>query len=100
MIVVKNIRILSQARDDLRCGKIFYDNIEKGIGDYFYDSLISDIESLTIYAGVHVSQFDYFKMNASRSPYFIYYKLEKGFAIVVAVLDSRQNPSKMKIRLF
>lgn len=98
-MLVKNIRVLKHAREDLRKGKSFYDAIEKGIGGYFYDSLISDIESLSVYAGVHVLQFGYFRMNSSRFPYFIYYKLKKGFAVVVAVLDSRQKPSKMKKRL-
>ena len=73
---LKNIRVLKQARDDLRAGKLFYDQFEPGVGDYFYDSLIADFESLTIYAGVHVKQFNHFRMNATRFPYFVYYKLE------------------------
>ena len=96
---VKNIRVLKQAREDLRRWKIFYDRIEQGIGDYFYDSLISDIESLSIYAGIHITQFGYFRMKSNRFPYFVYYKLEKNQAIVVAILDSRQKPSRLIERL-
>jgi len=30
---LKNIKLLKQARDDLRAGKIFYDQKEQDIGD-------------------------------------------------------------------
>ena len=46
MLNVKRIRLLKQVKTDLDSGKRFYDDLEKGIGSYFYDSLISDIESM------------------------------------------------------
>ena len=50
---IKHIQILSEAQADLDYGRFFYENQEQGVGDYFWDSLLSDIESLIIYAGVH-----------------------------------------------
>ena len=43
---VKDVLILKEASDDLNEGKAFYDIQEPGVGDYFWDCMISDIESL------------------------------------------------------
>ncbi len=45
---IKHIQILSEAEADLEDGRRFYENQEKGVGDYFWYSLLSDIESLII----------------------------------------------------
>ena len=50
---IKNIVTLKEVSNDLNEGKKFYDQIEMGVGDYFWDSLVADIESLIIYAGIH-----------------------------------------------
>ncbi len=50
---ISDVFIIEEAFDDLNQGKDFYDFQEKGVGDYFWDCLISDIESLIIYAGIH-----------------------------------------------
>ena len=49
----RSIRLLDAARDDLLAGRDFYEGLQPGIGAYFWDSLLSDIESLHIHAGVH-----------------------------------------------
>ena len=50
---VKNVYILKEAVDDLDEGESFYDFQEDGVGGYFFDCIVSDIESLILYAGVH-----------------------------------------------
>ncbi len=50
---IGKIVLLSDATIDLDHGRKFYDKLQMGVGDYFYDSLISDIESLYLYAGIH-----------------------------------------------
>jgi len=47
------IVILSSARDDLADGFAFYEEQQEGLGDYFEESLFSDIDSLRLYAGIH-----------------------------------------------
>jgi len=95
---VERIRLLKQVKEDLKSGQAFYDDIEKGLGDYFYDSLISDIESLKIYAGVHTKQFTYFKMSSKRFPYFIYYEVDTSVVTILAILDARQSPKVISER--
>ena len=99
MIVINSIQILSDAEEDLEDGKVFYDIQEPGVGDYFWDSLISDIESLKIHGGVHTKEFGYFRMPSKRFPYSIYYDIEETTAFIVAVLPMRRSPSWVKKRL-
>jgi len=80
---IKHIQILSEAEADLKDGRLFYDSQEKGIGNYFWDSLISDIESLIIYAGVHSIEYGYHRMTSKRFPYSIYYSIEGDTTYVV-----------------
>ena len=43
------LQILEVARNDLIEGFYFYENKEKGLGDYFLANLYSDIESLKVF---------------------------------------------------
>jgi len=91
------IRILSAALHDLSDGRSFYEKQGEGLGDYFFDSLFSDIDSLTLYAGIHPKFFGYHRMLSKRFPYAIYYKLEnESVAVVWRVLDLRRDPKKIK----
>ena len=52
-MTVREIVVLAEVAGDLNEARAFYDQQGSGIGDYFWDSLVSDLESLKIYAGVH-----------------------------------------------
>src|SRR5215831_15347040 len=69
------VRILESARRDLRAGYKFYEHQEHGIGEYFLNSLFADIDSLTLYGGIHALKFGFHSMLASRFPYAVYYRL-------------------------
>jgi hypothetical protein len=46
------LKILPSAFDDLAEGRIFYERQGgKTLGEYFFNTLFSDIDSLTLYAG-------------------------------------------------
>lgn len=90
---VKNIHISSDAEEDLDDGRIFYNDQQQGIGEYFWDALISDIESLIISGGVHSKEYGYFRMSSKRFPYSIYYDVLYEEIYVVAVLPEKRNPS-------
>ena len=47
------IKILESAKEDLKEGYYFYESQEIDLGDYFLESLYSDIESLKLYSGIH-----------------------------------------------
>ncbi len=87
------IRILKSAQEDIKEGYHFYEKQEFGIGEYFLDSISSDIESLKLYAGIHRKHFGkYHRMLSKRFPFAIYYCMHNMEAIIYAVLDCRRNP--------
>lgn len=88
------IKILPSALADLDHGRTFYARQGKSVGDYFLDSLFSDIDSLEIHAGVHAQVFGFYRLLSKRFPFAIYYKVEGDLCIVFRVLDCRQLPQK------
>jgi len=96
---VRDVVVLSEVAGDLNAGKAFYDQNEPGIGDYFWDSLCGDIESLTLYAGIHSRKHGLYRMLAKRFPYAIYYEIADDIAYVVAVLPMRRHPAWIKRHL-
>ena len=89
------INILTSAIEDLYKGRLFYEKQSNGLGEYFFDSLFSDIDSLVLYAGIHPKKFGYHRLLSKRFPYSIYYTVEDEIITVWRVLDQRQNPEKI-----
>ena len=91
------IRLLMSAFNDLADGRDFYQRQGEGIGEYFLNSLFSDIDSLALYAGVHRQVFGFHRLLSKRFPYAVYYQLEADNPVVVyRVLDCRQHPRKIR----
>lgn len=89
------ITVLTAAINDLDSGRLFFQQQGEHLGDYFLDSLFSDINSLIVYAGIHHQVFSYYRMLAHRFPYAVYYKMPKPDEVVVwRVLDMRAKPPK------
>jgi len=93
------IEILDDAERDLVDGARFYEAQDPGLGQYFLDSLFSDVDSLQLYAGIHPLQFGYHRLLSKRFPYAVYYRIEGSVAQVWAVLDCRQDPETIVRRL-
>jgi hypothetical protein len=94
------IRILASASSDLVEGCRFYEMQAEGVGAYFLDSLYSDIDSLTISAGMHPVHFGkYHRLLSKRFPFAVYYLVEGQTALVYAVLDCRRRPAWIRKRL-
>jgi len=64
-----NVEILDEAGFDIADGVAFYDRQSDGTGDYFYQRIFEDIESLTETAGVHETHFGYHRKIATRHPF-------------------------------
>jgi len=95
----RTIRLLDEARQDLLTGREFYETLQPGIGTCFWDSLLADIESLQIHAGVHQQQFGFFRMLAKRFPYAVFYELSPVHITLVAILPLRRSPAWLADRL-
>ena len=91
------VQIASAVGDDLLDGFAFYELREAGVGDYFLQSLASDIESLGLFAGIHPkSYWGLYRTSAKRFPFSIYYQFDGVTAIVAAVVDARRNPRSIQ----
>jgi len=93
------IKILEEAEKDIAIGISFYESQKDGLGKYFLDSIVSDIESLHIYAGIHIVIADYYRLLSKRFPFSIYYKINDDVIYVYAILDCRKNPNSIQKRL-
>ncbi len=93
------IQILNSAKQDLIDGYFFYEKQSEYLGNYFLDSLYSDIDSLLIYAGIHGIHFTYFRALSTKFPFAIYYKIEEHVIKVYAILDCRKRPAWIRKKL-
>lgn len=88
------IRLSSGAERDIAAGCDFYKEIDPSLAVYFNDSISADIDSLILYAGVHVKVDDWHYTFASRFPFVIWYGVKGDLVIVYAVLDGRRDPRR------
>ena len=88
---MRTVVVLTEAAEDIKQARDFYDAQAPGIGDYCADSLVADIESLTLYHGIHSHHFGLYRMLAHRFPFGIYYRETETETQVLAVLDLRRD---------
>lgn len=85
------IQILDEAEIDIKNGMNFYEAQSIGLGSYFLTSILSDIESLYIFGGIHIKIKNYHRLLSKRFPYSIYYKIKDKNILIYAILDCRQD---------
>lgn len=66
------VQVLDEATDDLADGFRFYEKQAEGLGEYFLDSLWSDIQSLQLSGGIHAIHNGYHRLISKRFPYAVY----------------------------
>jgi hypothetical protein len=93
------ISISRTADLDLMVGYRFYKNKGQEVGDYFLDSLISDIDALALFGGIHRKILGFHVALSQRFPFAIYYKIEGEVVRVRRVLDCRKNPDWIRTAL-
>lgn len=94
-----NVVILEDAAADLESGAQFYEACATGVGDYFVDPILSDLDSLVLFAGVHAIYFGFHRMLSKRFPFGIHYELEDEVVYVYAILDLRRDPLWLRKQL-
>ena len=89
--------ILEDAAEDLESGAQFYESCATGVGDYFLDSILSDLDSLVLFLRVHPIYFGFHRMLSKR--FGIYNEVEDDVVYVYAILDLRRDPLWIRKRL-
>jgi hypothetical protein len=96
---MRQIVVLKEAAEDIERGREFYELQASGIGAYFEDTILSDIESLVLFHGIHSKQFGFHRLLSERFPYGIYYRETPVATEVFAILDLRRDPALLRKKL-
>ena len=94
------IEILDRAEDDLVSGFTFYEDQQRGLGAYFRESLLADIDRLRIPGGIRrVVYRNYHRALSKQFPFAIFYTVSRETVLVHAVVDCRRKPAWIKEHL-
>lgn len=86
------IKLSHTAVGGLKSDYSYYERMEAGLGDYFKNTLLAEIEGLRVTAGIHRMVHGHHRMISRVFPYAIYYKFSDNTAEVRAVIDCRRYP--------
>jgi hypothetical protein len=89
------VRFLESADRDLNDAYSFYEKQRDGLGAYFFEQIIPQLDQLPITAGVHRRFTGYHRYLCKTFPFAVYYKVEDDVILVRRVLDCRQDPSRI-----
>ena len=93
------VKISESAHHDLECGFRFYESQEIGVGQYFIDTMYSELESLCLFAGIHNKKFGFYRMLTRKFPYSVYYRISEDVVQIWRILDNRRNPKWIEDQL-
>jgi hypothetical protein len=93
------IKLSRTAVGGLESGYSYYERKEAGLGDYFKNTLLAEIEGLRVTAGIHRMVHGHHRMISRVFPYAIYYKFSDNTAEVRAVIDCRRHPDWIESQL-
>jgi hypothetical protein len=96
---VRPVVVLADAVADLEKARQFYNRQEQGVGEYCVESLLSDISNLANYSGIHSKHFGCFRLLGSRFPFGIYYQEIGEATYVMAILDLRRDPMRLRSQI-
>ena len=74
---------------------LFYENIERGLGEIFRDHIIGEIDKLEENAGIDEQRLGYYFRPENRFHQGIYYKMNGQNVVVWRILDMRFNPKRI-----
>ena len=86
------IHVLESAQEDISHAAEFYEKQRVGLGSYFQESIILDLESLHFNAGIHPIFYGFHRMLSKRFPFAVYYRINAENIFIYAILDCRSKP--------
>ena len=94
------LELREEAVADLEQAAAFYEKQEKGMGAFFEDRLLEDLEHLRVFRPLLARKFLAFQRTISaRFPYAIYFSIEGERILIHAVLDCRRHPAWTRKKL-
>lgn len=95
----RKVRLTDEALADFNSAIHFYEKLVAGLGQYFSSAIITDLEALEFFGGIHQQKLGYYCCPSKRFPFLIYYDINEEEVSAIAILDTRANPDKRKKRL-
>jgi plasmid stabilization system protein ParE len=96
---LKNVIVLTEAAAGIEGARDYYEEREAGLGEYCVSSVLTDLESLAVFSGIHSRHFGFNRMISTHFPFGIYYRAHGDDTLVVAILDLRRNPKWIRKQL-
>jgi plasmid stabilization system protein ParE len=93
---VKQVAVLTEAAADIEAGWSFYERQESGLGSYFVRSILQDLHRLESLYGAHPMHYGLMRMLSERFPFGIYYREADDAIEVLAILDLRRDPDRIR----
>jgi plasmid stabilization system protein ParE len=91
--------LLTSAEEDLVDAWHFYDDQETGVGEYYYDEVMTAVQSPSTQYGLHPSKGQFFRALVPKFHTAIYYPLEPDFVLVRRILALRRDPKWLRRQL-
>lgn len=88
------VKVTSDALADLQDSYAFYEKQTSGLGSYFRRCLEQDLVELQRTAGIHSKIHGYQHVRSKVFQSILFYHVQTGTAIVMAILDGRIGPSE------
>jgi len=88
------VKVIQAAKNDVAASYRFYEKQQKGLGGYYRECILEDLDKLAGMAGIHRKIGGYHHVNCRLFQSIIYYRVESAIAIVAAILDARINPAR------
>ncbi len=93
---MKQVAVLTEAAADIEAGWSFYERQESGLGSYFARSILQDLHRLESLYGAHPMHHGLMRMLSERFPFGIYYREADDAIEVLAILDLRRDPDRIR----
>jgi len=88
------VEVIRAAKADIAASYRFYEKQQKGLGDYFVESILADAAELETTGGIHRKIHGYHHVNSKRFQSILYYRMADETVIISAILDGRIDPAK------
>jgi len=93
---VKPVVVLAEAAGDIESGWEFYARQDDGLGAYFVGCILQDLRRLEALHGTHPVHHGLMPMLSERFPFGIYYRETDDAIEVLAILDLRRDPERIR----
>jgi hypothetical protein len=93
---VKPVVVLAEAAADVESSWEFYDRQDDGLGAYFVGCVLQDLHRLEALHGTHPVHHGLMRMLSERFPFGIYYRETDDAIEVLAILDLRRDPDRIR----